>query len=151
MPKQEHLKHFCPPPPNGLQRCWRRISVTGEHKEIIRDSEEWKDSSMDKCLAENAQGGFLLGGMIEQLTGYSVLKWGNYQCSQILTLRKLRKPNKFQRVRDVPHTCKNVIQVVTGILGGWPPKQIDISKKMCFVNALGAFVLSSQDVIWFGP
>eukprot|EP00438_Fugacium_kawagutii_P017136 Skav217499 [mRNA] locus=scaffold1908:190856:205440:- [translate_table: standard] len=26
----------------------RRISVTGEHKEIIRDSEEWKDSSMDK-------------------------------------------------------------------------------------------------------
>ena len=48
--------------------------MTGEHKEIIRDSEEWKDSSMDKCLAENAQGGFLLGGMIEQLTGYSVLK-----------------------------------------------------------------------------
>lgn len=26
----------------------RRISVTGEHKEIIRDSEEWKESSMNK-------------------------------------------------------------------------------------------------------
>lgn len=32
--------------------------MTGEHKEIIRDSEEWKDSSMDKCLAEMAKGGF---------------------------------------------------------------------------------------------
>lgn len=33
--------------------------MTGEHKEIIRDSEEWKDSSMDKCLAEMAKGGMM--------------------------------------------------------------------------------------------
>ena len=37
--------------PGAWGICSRRISVTGEHKEIIRDSEEWKESSMNKWLS----------------------------------------------------------------------------------------------------